>query len=115
MKALDILHAQCGAVASRVDGSLTLKFITPEMLPSQAGYCIGLHGKNVRLTIIPEDDAPEEVVTVDTPREQKSASTRQRAVLFLWWKQQGQQGTFDGFYAMQMEKIIDHLKTKLDQ
>lgn len=55
------------------------------------------------------------MVRVDTERGEKTPSQRIRAVLFLLWKQEGEQGTFDAFYNAKCEKIIEHLKSKLDQ
>lgn len=112
MKAIDIHHAQAGSILSRCDGSLKLTYITPELLPSQAAALLPLHGKNVRLTIIPEDVEPEEMVAVTTERDTKTPSQRLRGVLFIHWEQQGRQGLFDTFYAQRMEAIIDGYKQK---
>lgn len=55
---------------------------------------------------IPEGNAPE--------GETKTHGQRLRAVLFVWWEQQGKPGgDFEFFYRQQMEKLIDHIKQKL--
>lgn len=118
-KALDILHCQCAGVSSRSDGSLTVKITTPEMLSSQAGWCMKMHGKNIRVTLIPEDTGPTDVVTVDTERETKTASQRFRSVLFVAWKEQVEGTkpgeTFDEFYQRQYLKITDFWKARLPE
>ena len=51
---------------------------------------------------------------------EKSLSQRQRAVLFLHWKQNGKKDLYghecsaDEYYRQKMEQIIDHLKSKLE-
>lgn len=45
--------------------------------------------------------------------EGKSPSKRLRAVLYIYWEQRGSKGSFETFYANQMEVIIDALKDKL--
>lgn len=116
MKAIDILHAQCSGVASRVDGSLSLKFVTPEMLASAAGVCIGLHGKNVRLTVIPEDVSPEELIRVDTERAVKTPSQRLRSVLYVAHQQgvdvrQGE--NFANYYDRIVDGFVERVKARL--
>jgi len=44
----------------------------------------------------------------------KTPSKRLRAVLFLMWKQLGEVGDFETYYRVQVEKVIEHLKAKLD-
>jgi hypothetical protein len=36
-------------------------------------------------------------------------------VIYVWWQQSGEQGDFDTFYLHKMEKIIDGVKTKLEE
>lgn len=60
-----------------------------------------------------------EFSTADIPKEEaedasKTPSKRLRAVLFILWKQMGEKGDFEQYYRTQIEKIIDHLKAKLD-
>lgn len=114
MKAVEIKHCQAGSVISRPDGSVKLSYSTPELRPSEAGALLQLHGKNVCLSIVPEDVEVEEVVRVETERDTKTPSQRIRAILFLLWKQEGQPGTFDSYYSTRTEKIIEHLKSKLN-
>lgn len=115
MKAVEIKHCQAGSVLSRQDGSVKLSYVTPELRPSEAGALLGMHGKNVCLSIVPEDATPEELVKIDTERGEKSQSSRIRAVLFLIWKQDGEQGSFDAYYHNKTELYIEHLKGKLTQ
>lgn len=113
LKAVEIKHCQAGSVLSRPDGSVKLSYVTPELRPSEAGALLQLHGKNVCLSIVPEDVEPEELVKVDTERESKTPSQRLRGVLFVLWEQEGRQGTFDLFYETKINGIIEKIKAKL--
>jgi hypothetical protein len=45
----------------------------------------------------------------------KSPSARLKAVLFVFWKQEGEpQNDFETFYRIKMESIIDAVKAKLE-
>jgi hypothetical protein len=43
----------------------------------------------------------------------KSPSRRLRGVLFVLWEQRGKVGTFEEFYKIRMEQLIDKIKSKL--
>jgi hypothetical protein len=115
MQAIDIRHAEIGTVSSRQDGSIAFRVITPELRASEAGAVMGWHGKACRVTILPDEGAAPEPLIVDTERDAKTPGTRLRAVIFLLWKQADSPGTFDHFYAAEMEKYINHVKAKLPQ
>jgi hypothetical protein len=58
--------------------------------------------------------APDEVVVPDAlPTEGKSPSVRLRAVMHVWWVQQGSVGDSETFYRTKMEAIISQIKDKL--
>lgn len=113
MKGIDLLNAEVGTVSSRPDGSVAFRVITGELRPSEAGAVLQYHGKACRVTILPHDSVPEEVVSVDTEREGKSPSARLRAVLFVLWKHEGEQGDFEDFYRKRVNLLIDKIKAKL--
>lgn len=114
MKAVEIKHCQAGAVTSRQDGSVKISFVTPELRPSEAGALIILHGKKCCVSIVPEDVPPEEKISVDTERGEKSPSLRLRSVLFVWFQQQRpEHTTFEPWYREKMETLIEHVKAKL--
>lgn len=113
MKAIEILHCQTGAVTSRADGGVKISFVTPELRPSEAGVLIQMHGKNVCVSIVPEDVPPEEKVTVSTPLETKTPSQRLRSTIYCLYQQQKITTPFAPFYDEEMEKFINHVKAKL--
>lgn len=114
LKAVEIKHCQAGSVLSRQDGSVKLSYVTPELRPSEAGALLALHGKNVCLSIVPEDVQAEEVVRVDTERgTEKTPSQRLRGIIFVHFEQEGKPGNdFETFYRQRMSVICDGYKTK---
>jgi hypothetical protein len=114
MKAIDIRHAEIGTVTSRVDGAVRFAVITPELTLEQRAVVLGMHGKNVRIMVEPIDVPVEALVEVESEAEPKSKCQRLRSVLFVWWKQAKKDGSFQQFYDMKMESIIDKVKDTLD-
>lgn len=119
MKAIDIKHAEVGTVTSRVDGAVRFAIITPELTLDQRATVLGLHGKNVRVMMEPIDTPVEGLVEVESEAEPKSKCQRLRAVIYVWYKQElnrSREGapTFEQFYNMKMESIIDRIKDTLD-
>ena len=45
----------------------------------------------------------------------KSPSQRLRGVIFVLWQQQGSKGDFESFYRTTIEKLIDFVKSKLEE
>lgn len=56
----------------------------------------------------------DQLDNVDIELEGKSKSQRLRSVLFILWKQEGEQQDFKDFYSQKMESLIQHFKDKLD-
>lgn len=102
------------SIRSRSDGSLGLSFTTPELTGQQKLVFIELHQKNCKMLLTPQDEDEEPPLEVTSEIEQKSPSQRLRAVMFVWFKQLNLPGTFDQFYAGQVELVIDKIKAKLD-
>jgi len=118
LRAIDIKHAEIGQVSSRVDGAIRFAVITPELTLDQRATILGFHGKNVRIMVEPLDVPIEEMVEVESEAEPKSKCQRLRSVLYVWWKQ-SQNGepnpkSFQQFYDIKMESIIDKIKDTLD-
>jgi hypothetical protein len=114
MKGIELVNAEIGTVSSRQDGSVAFRVITGELRPSEAGLVLQFHGKACKVTILPHEGAPEEVVTVDTERRVKSKGERLRNVHFCVWQRQGSKGDFEAWYSACFENIMDGLKEQLD-
>ncbi len=59
---------------------------------------------------IPTDSLPE----VAAPKGRHSQAQRLRSVLFRLYEQGNHTETFEEYYDAQMERIIEHIKTKLN-
>ena len=56
----------------------------------------------------------DELDSIDLEIEGKTKSQRLRNTLYVYWNQTKPIDTFKEFYALEIEKIIDHYKSKLD-
>lgn len=98
---------------SRADGSAGLSFATQELSPeefSELSKCLNqfgwliFKGNSISLEDLPLEDA----------QEGKKPSQRLRAALYVLWEQNGKVGDFEAYYRTQMEKVIEHVKKKLE-
>jgi len=130
MKNSVVFEGGIDKVSTLADGSLRVYLGTPELANETMVNLFGLIKKPGYVLIstnsINQDqiDAVEKA-TINTEFSEKTPSQRMRGVLYkLWEKTQpktmnGDSGEmeyvdFDLFYKRQMNKIIDHFKTKLD-
>lgn len=102
------------SATTRVDGSLGLRFATPELTSEEKTALFELQNKPLRLFIQPTEE-PDEIVEVKGQFEEKSPSQRLRAVLFLAWKQgnAGEITDFAPYYKAKIEGFIEAVKAKL--
>ncbi len=102
------------SLRSRTDGSLGLSFSTPELTAEEKTVWFQLQNKNCKMLLEPQDVDDEPPIEVRAKLETKTPSQRQRALLFLIFKEQGAVGSFDSFYSSRMDKICDKLRDELD-
>ena len=106
-------------VTAKANRGLRIQFDTQENLgDEQLATSMSLVDKYVWGCFMPDTqiDIAEIIDLPDLPvREdgQKSPSQRQRAVLFVYWKQQGAKGDFEVFYNKSINDYIDNVKEKL--
>lgn len=104
--------------SSRVDGSLGFRASTPELTVPEKIAFMELQGKNCRALFEPLDYASDGKTEIKNPLGTKSPSVRLRSVLFVLFKQLSDkgkvQGTFDEFYVLHMDRIIDGYKEQLE-
>jgi hypothetical protein len=99
--------------SSRVDQSLSFRGVTPELSTEEKVALMSLQNVLCEVLMFPKDEKDVEVMKVDKEVIHKSPSQRLRSVIFLGWKQTGEELPFEVYYAQTMERIIDHLKSKL--
>lgn len=103
------------SASTRSDGSLGLRFSTPELAPSEKTAVFELQNKNLRVLIQPVDEPPESIMEVHNKFGFKTPGQRLRGVLFVQFQQQHPPDTtFDEWYLRRMEEIIDRQKQQLE-
>lgn len=112
-----ILPAQISMPSFHKDGSVVLKFESRELTAEEIFAITQMRHNEGWLCFAPNEnelEIPETNAEVDT----KSPSERLRNVMFVWYKQEVKDGRFVGlfetFRAEKMEKIIEGVKSKLN-
>lgn len=113
-----IIEAQIDAIASKVDGTVSIKIGTQELDKNAAGDLFGLRGKHCKVLISDSNITTLEAELVDNTsivggKKNKTPSQRLRAVLFRI-NEQAENIDFETFYNNEMNKIIEHFKSKLE-
>ncbi|MGE0023187.1 MAG: hypothetical protein AB7S70_06080 [Hyphomicrobium sp.] len=107
------LPAHLLSFASKIGGAASIRFSASEISSDQYAELQRYLGSYGHL-LFAEADIAEKDIPEDIPDDnQKKPSQRLRAVLFVFWKQQGSIGDFNVWYRSQMEKLIEHYKAKL--
>ena len=102
------------SIRSRKDGSLGFSAETPEYTTEEKVAFMELQNKNVTCILTPDDYKTEEELKVDTEIDTKTQSQRIRSVLYVLWKELGEEGLFRDFYEKETEKFIIHIKGRLE-
>ncbi len=107
------LPAIITGLRAKVDGSLGLSLITPELSKESKLAFFELQNKNIDITVVPVDYDNPPLLTVDKELHVKTPSQRLRNVLYIVWKQ-GNDRPFEEFYNIRMEETIERLKGEID-
>ncbi len=117
-----LILGSCEGVNPRKDKSWTLRFITQEPTPTQERAILDAYGgfgvivfHSGKESISDEELKEIDELDVDIYDKPKTQSKRLRSVLYLLWKQEGDDMIeFKDYYKMKTEKIIEHFKSKLE-
>lgn len=113
MKAI-VLDVILSGFRSRKDKSLGFSASTPELTTVEKVALMDLDGLNLRALLEPRDYSTDGKVEVKGLLEQKPPSQRLRAVLFVQWKQQVKDRSFEQFYLETINALIDSIKATLE-
>lgn len=99
---------------SKSDGSASLGFNTQELSASDFAI-LKENLNNFGFLLFKENQIQDEdIPTEDMEDKEKTPSKRLRACLYVLWEQTGKKSPFELYYREQVEKVIDHIKNKLD-
>lgn len=103
-----------GTMTLKNDRSMRFTVYTPELTDDEFTALRKLQNAVCEMFIKPLDEVPDEVVKIDKDMETKTSSQRMRSVIFLLWRQLGEPGQFETYYRDKMERILDQLKSKIE-
>lgn len=114
-----ILECQLEGIASKVDGTVSIKLSTQEVDQVSAAALFGLRGKHCKVLLSDSNITHLEAEMIDgTPlvsaKKNKTPSQRLRAVFYRYWEQQGANDDFEIYYQSEMNKVIERYRNKLD-
>lgn len=114
-----LLECQVDGIASKVDGTVSVKISTQELDSSKAGELFAMRGKHCKFLLSDSNITTLEAELVDNAqiasvKKNKTESQRLRAVLFLVHQNAGSDLEFEQWYKNKMEEIIAHYKKSLD-
>ncbi len=97
------------------DRSLQIRLSTPELPIAQMSHLFQLRDScMVAIAPIGEEIDKFDPATLDIPKE-KSPAKRLRAVLYRVWEKDKQgYSSFEQYYPIKMNELINHFKDKLD-
>jgi hypothetical protein len=102
-------------ISTKVDGGLSLRFVTKELTPEETLTALEFRNTYGWVLFREDEFKPEDVPDKDAEDDEtKSPSTRLRNVLFVYWQQRKMsKGDFTTFYRREVEAIIETVKDKL--
>lgn len=109
--------AQLQSLTTKVDGSIKVTIETQELNGTDMAELFSYRNALGYVTFTPNAvtkvDVPKETVTDNS----KSPAQRLRGVIYILWEQSGKAkfDTFAQYYDVQMERIINQVKDRLDK
>ncbi len=98
------------------DYGLSIGFHTKELTPEEKLMVLMMHNQNGWLLFKPDEIMETEVPKQPTNMDTKTPSQRLRGVLFRLYEQtKDGSEDFEQYYRRQMEKLIEHVKARIDQ
>lgn len=104
-------------VTKKKDGTLSIKLGTQEMTAEETSKIFDFGNQQIWTAFSNTSLTPNDIKLPDfTPefKGEKSPSQRLKAVVYRLWETTDKKKTSEEFYRDYMEKIIDHIKSKLD-
>lgn len=113
MKAVKV-ELQIKRITLNKDDSVSFSASTPELTDEELG-AFRTMGKVLVNALLEPHTGSEGILEIkERVDDGKTPAQRLRAALFVWWEQQKRSDDFEVFYRMNMEKLIDLIKSKLE-
>lgn len=114
-----LLPAQLNPISRRKDKSVKLSYETRELNAEETMLLMSMEGEEGWLMFSTNNDIKEEEIPkTDAELETKTPSQRQKSVLYKLYLQDTKNmkyiGSFENYYKIKMEKVIEHWKSLLE-
>ena len=101
-------------LSSLSNKGVSVGFHTKELFSNERSSIMDYDGQQGWLVFSENEIKDEEIPNNYADLEKKTQSQRIRECLYRLYEQRGKTGTFEDFYRMQTEKIINAIKNKLE-
>lgn len=108
------IEAELSGVSTKKDGSLGVRFNTQELDIQNKLSIMEYVNKFGWLLFSPANITEKDIPDKDPEIEGKTPSQRLRNVLYVLWNEKSNEPDFESYYRKQMNKIIETLKSKID-
>ena len=102
------------SISHTSDGGLRIGFTTNELSDEDKLVATKFHQKFGWVLFQENDFQLKDIPKEQAERGEKTPGQRLRASLFRLWQQQNPNLEFEIYYRNKMEKLIEHIKSKLD-
>lgn len=114
MKKTIEVPARLNGVASKVDGSVAMRFESACEISAEEMTILFSHVRAQGFLLFAMDQFQEsDIPKENAPSTEKSPSKRLRSVLYVYWKENIDNGEFEVYYKKKMESIINSVKDRL--
>jgi len=111
------LPGQIDKISTMADRGIRVQFTSNELTPKQSTELFELYGKFGYFFFSEQEVQPltDDLPPIQVEKGEKTPSQRLRAVIFVVWENEtSKKVNFDTYYKQEVEKIIEHYKSKLD-
>lgn len=113
-----VLPAIINPPTIRKDGSISLKFDSRELSSEEYMIIMGFRNTEGWVAFQANEDGIPDLPETPAEVDEKTPSERLKAVIYVWWKQETENGRYTGIFEAfrkeKMETIINGVKSKLD-
>jgi len=108
------IPARLNGISTKADGSVAMRFETAVEMNAEDTMLLIQYVRSEGWLLFAMNQFQESDIPKDnTTSTEKSPAKRLRSVLFVYWKENIDNGDFEVWYKKKMESIIDTVKEKL--
>ena len=101
-------------ISSTADGGLSIGLRTQELSAAEKTLCMDYHNSFGHFLFKENEFQESDIPKQDIGDAKKTPSQRLRSIMYKLYKQSGTNVDFEVYYRLEMDKINEHFKKKID-